>query len=62
MATAPDVLPVVTPANHVIGPLQGQWTYVAYSQLPDDEQRYELIEGVLYMAPAPTTEHQGAVL
>jgi len=60
MATAPNILPVVTPADQVNGPPQGRWTYKAYSQLPEDEHRYELIEGVLYMAPAPTTDHQGA--
>ncbi len=62
MATvsSPDVLPVVAPANHVAGPPQGQWTYSAYAALPDDGQRYEVIAGVLYMAPAPTDTHQAA--
>jgi len=61
MATvsSPDVLPVVVPANHMAGPPQGQWTYTAYATLPDDGRRYEVIEGVLYKAPAPTDTHKG---
>ncbi len=50
---------VVTPADWVAGPRQGEWTYDAYAALPDDGQRYEIIDGVLlYMAPAPTPQHQ----
>lgn len=60
MATAPDILAVVTPADHVVGPAQGEWTYADYARIPDDGQRYEVIEGVLYMAPAPTEPHQAA--
>ncbi len=51
---------VVAPADHVPGPPQGRWTYAEYERLPDDGQRYELIEGVLYMAPPPTDAHQFA--
>jgi Uma2 family endonuclease len=51
---------VVTPANHVPGPKQGCWTYDHYLALPDDGQRYEIVDGVLYMAPVPSMEHQGA--
>lgn len=54
----PDVLPVVTPADDVAGPMQGQWTYEAYATIPDDGRRYEIIEGTLHMAPAPGTNHQ----
>ena len=53
-----DALPVVTPANHVPGVPQGAWTYDRYAQLPDDGGRYEVIDGVLYMAPAPSIDHQ----
>ncbi|MBX3056337.1 MAG: hypothetical protein KF770_07690 [Anaerolineae bacterium] len=35
-------------------PEQGQWTYEDYVRLPDDGRRYEIIEGVLYMANAPS--------
>jgi Uma2 family endonuclease len=41
-------------------PEQGQWTYDDYKQLPDDGWRYELIEGELYMSPAPKPVHQEA--
>ncbi|MGQ9926878.1 MAG: Uma2 family endonuclease [Chloroflexaceae bacterium] len=57
--TLTDTLPIVTPASHIVGPIQGQWTYADYARIPDDGQRYEVINGVLYMTPAPGTEHQG---
>ena len=34
------------------------WTYEDYLALPDDGNRYEIIEGELYVTPAPTTDHQ----
>jgi Uma2 family endonuclease len=34
-----------------------RWTYEEYYKL-DDDQRYEIIEGTLLMAPAPDTWHQ----
>ena len=42
-------------------PPQGQWTYEDYLRLPDDGKRYEIIEGVLYVANAPSYERQFAV-
>lgn len=39
-------------------PPQGQWTYEDWLRLPDDGYRYEVIDGVLYMAPPPSTLHQ----
>lgn len=36
------------------------WRYEDYLQLPDDGKRYEIIEGVLFVANAPTIEHQFA--
>jgi Uma2 family endonuclease len=58
--TQPDTLPVVTPADNLPGPPQGTWTYDDYAALPDDGQRYEIIDGVIYMTPAPNTGHQSA--
>ena len=49
---------MVVPADWVPGPEQGQWTYSNYAALPDDGQRYEIVNGVLVMAPAPSPEHQ----
>lgn len=42
-------------------PEQGAWTYDDYARLPDDGRRYEVIGGVLYMAPSPNTRHQYAI-
>jgi Uma2 family endonuclease len=33
-------------------------TYEDYLTLPDDGQRYEIIEGELYVSPAPNLKHQ----
>ncbi len=50
----------VAPADHIVGPPQGQWTYDDTALLPDDEMRYEILAGVLYMAPPPLVVHQGS--
>lgn len=42
-------------------PQQGKWRYEDYLHLPDDGRRYEIIEGVLYMANVPSIEHQFSV-
>lgn len=39
-------------------PEPGAWTYEAYTRLPDDGRRYEVIRGNLYMSPAPRPLHQ----
>ncbi len=41
----------------VMEPQTKRWTYEEYYQLEDD-QRYEIIDGNLLMAPAPDTWHQ----
>lgn len=46
-------------ADWVPGPPQGSWTYEAYAALPDDGNRYEIMQGVLMMSPAPEPAHQG---
>src|SRR5438270_3098013 len=50
------VLPTDAPA--VPGPPQGQWTYADWEELSDDGNRYEIIDGVLYMTTAPRSFHQ----
>ncbi len=35
-----------------------KYTYDDYCELPDDGNRYEVIDGALYMAPAPHPRHQ----
>lgn len=42
-------------------PPQGQWTYADYANLPENGYRYEVIDGNLYMTPAPNWIHQDAV-
>lgn len=42
-------------------PAQGQWTVEDMWALPDDGNRYEVIDGVLYVTPAPATHHQDAL-
>ncbi len=56
--TANGARMTVTPANWVTGPTQGHWTYNHYAALADDGQRYEIVDGVLYMAPSPSASHQ----
>ena len=54
---------MLTPADNVPGPQQGYWTYDSYAALPDDGKRYEIIDGVLYMAPpSPSGWHQQSVV
>ena len=50
------VIPTEAPA--VPGPPQGQWTYADWEDLPDDGNRYEVIDGVVYMTTAPSSFHQ----
>jgi Uma2 family endonuclease len=58
--TMTDRPEAVIRADHVPGPQQGEWTYSHYLAIPDDGQRYEIIDGVLYMAPSPNEYHQVA--
>jgi Uma2 family endonuclease len=45
-----------------VWPAQGQWTYEDYLRLPNDGRRYEIIEGILYVANAPAYDHQYTVM
>lgn len=38
-----------------------QLTYEEFRSLPDDGQRYELVDGEVVMAPSPSEKHQNAV-
>ena len=42
-------------------PAPGQWTVEDVRLLPDDGNRYEVIDGVLYVTPAPRLVHQEGV-
>ncbi len=41
-------------------PLSGDWTVDDLDRLPDDGLRYELVDGVLLVSPAPLAPHQVA--
>jgi len=63
MTTIPDTATTVVRASHVPGPPQGRWTYADYLALDEAEgYQYEIIDGVLYMAPAPIPEHERIVV
>src|SRR5262249_13014800 len=41
--------------------LKRRWTVADLEDLPDDGQRYEVIDGELFVTPAPALRHQKAV-
>ena len=41
--------------------LKRQWTVADLEDLPDDGNRYEVIDGELFVTPAPTWTHQRAI-
>ena len=61
MTTSPVNQQVITPADWVPGPTQGDWTYNEYIALPDDWKRYEIANGVLVMIPSSTGSHQDTI-
>ena len=61
MTTSAGSLPTVMRADGVPGPAQGCWTYEDYAALPDDGARYEVIDGILYLMPGPTSIHQAVL-
>src|SRR6266568_928184 len=61
MLTTKEELSVPIPADWVPGPPQGSWTYDDYAALPEDGRRYEIVNGVLIIAPAPSPGHQDIV-
>lgn len=52
------VIPTYTEVEGVIGPPQGQWTYADWENIPADDKRYEVIDGVLYVSTSPSYYHQ----
>ncbi len=55
------VIPTLTEVQKIEGPPQGRWTYADWENLPDGENRYEVIDGVLYMSTSPSLFHQWIV-
>jgi Uma2 family endonuclease len=39
-----------------------EWTYAEYARLPDDGNRYEVLDGEVLVTPAPTPHHQKVIL
>jgi Uma2 family endonuclease len=60
--TSDNSYSMALPADHIPGPKQGYWTFNEYVALPDDGKRYEIMNGVLIMAPSPEADHQSAVI
>ncbi len=54
------IIPTDAPA--VVGPPQGHWTYTEWEALPDDGNRYEIMNGTLFMTTAPSNFHQWIVM
>ena len=46
------------PREVVLRSTDATWTAADWEQLPDDGQRYEIIDGVLYVSTAPSPGHQ----
>ena len=53
-----EALPAAGPATHVVPPSDGGWDYASFGTLPEDGNRYEILGGVLYVAPPPSPQHQ----
>jgi Uma2 family endonuclease len=45
-----------------MAPSVKEWTVDDLAGMPDDGQRYEVIDGELFVTPAPALRHQGAIL
>lgn len=56
------ILALPTDAPAVVGPPQGSWTYADWEALPNDSNRYEIIDGVLYVSTAPSYFHSWIVI
>lgn len=55
----------VIPTHETIlvqGPRQGEWTLADWENLPDDGNRYEVIDGTLYMSTSPSLFHQWVIM
>ena len=44
--------------NEALRTMPAPLTYDDYCQIPDDGNRYEVIDGILYMSPSPIVRHQ----
>jgi len=53
-----NIRDVVTPADWIIGPRQGDWTYDTYFSMTEESVLYEIMRGVLIKKPMPDLTHQ----
>lgn len=53
---------VVSEIEFQLHSADASWCYDKWERLPDDGNRYEVIDGVLYMSTAPGFRHQRTVL
>ena len=51
-----------TALEYVLHSPDASWCYDKWEKLPNDGNRYEVIDGVLYMSTSPSFWHQSAVL
>lgn len=56
------VIPTPTDIPAVYGPPQGAWTAADWEKLSEDGNRYEIIEGHLYMSKSPSGFHQWIIM
>ncbi|MGH9173638.1 MAG: Uma2 family endonuclease [Vicinamibacterales bacterium] len=52
---------VVSEIEFQLRSADASWCYAKWEQLPDDGNRYEVIDGVLYMSTAPSFWHQRTI-
>jgi Uma2 family endonuclease len=51
-----------TAVEYVLRSIDDTWCYARWEQLPDDGNRYEVLDGVLYMSTAPGFNHQQVIM
>jgi len=54
----PEGTATITPPFVFLRSPEATWTRAQWEQLPDDGNRYEVIDGVLYMSTSPSLFHQ----
>jgi Uma2 family endonuclease len=53
---------VVAEVELLLRSLDASWCFEKWARLPDDGNRYEIIDGVLYMSTSPNVRHQRSVM
>ena len=48
--------------SHGTGGARRSWTFAEYRALPDDGQRYEVLDGELVVVPSPNRRHQSIIV